>query len=44
MPQQTANLLETIVQELAVKKLPKIAGFQFNVSNRIFLVGLKGGA
>jgi hypothetical protein len=44
MPQQTANLLETIVQELAAMKLPKIAGFQFNAINRIFLVGLKGGA
>jgi hypothetical protein len=36
--------LEAAVKELAALRLPKICGYQFNVSNRIFLVGLVPGA
>ncbi len=40
----TPAVLEAAVRELAAKRLPKIAGYQFNVHHRVFLVQLDGGA
>lgn len=40
----TEEILHAAIQEIAAKRLPKIAGFQANVDHRVLLVGLKPGA